>query len=127
MQLPGLSDVSGVADVNLLQCANVLLLRANSHRKAGARPKLVKNEHPPGLPPVRCFRDRPRPSTGAGSVISWKAARVQELRSKIRAAGVFPAAGTQGGLLPIGSSIPAHRGHIGAELERDTNMLTRAT
>jgi hypothetical protein len=42
----GLSDVSGVADVNLLRCANVLLLRANSHRKAGARPKPVKNGHP---------------------------------------------------------------------------------
>jgi len=30
----GLSDVSGVADVDLLRCANVLLLRANSHRRS---------------------------------------------------------------------------------------------
>ena len=30
----GLSDVSGVADVNLLRCANVLLLRANSNRRS---------------------------------------------------------------------------------------------
>ena len=29
-RLSGLSDVSSVADVNLLRCANVLLLRANS-------------------------------------------------------------------------------------------------